>query len=109
MSRRLTTWRGISLQSPGATETPSLKVLSDTASQCFALFDVNQKPCNLQRAASTGGLTCPLPDDLARALVFPQPEKHRVPQPIIPGPFREFHLANHCRFDPMATFHFGGG
>src|SRR5450631_1210876 len=53
-SRRLTTWRGISLQSPGATAASSLKVLSDNASQCCALFDVNQKPCNLHRAASTG-------------------------------------------------------
>ena len=28
---------------------------------------------------------------------------------VIPCPLREFYLADHHRFDPMATFHFGGG
>ena len=31
-------------------------------------------------------LTWLLPDDLARALVFPESEKHRLTQPIIPSP-----------------------
>ena len=32
---------------------------------------------------------------------------HRLTQSIISRPFREFDLADHHRFDPMATCHFG--
>jgi hypothetical protein len=50
-------------------------------------------------------LVCLLPNHFVRILVFPNAEKHRLPQPIIPGPFREFDLANHRRFYPTATLH----
>ena len=36
------------------------------------------------------GLACFLSDHLFRILVFPNSEKHRLSQPIIPSPFREF-------------------
>jgi Tn3 transposase DDE domain len=49
----------------------------------------------------TSCLTCLLPNDLARALVFPEPEKHRLTQPIIPSPLRELHLTNHRRLDQL--------
>jgi hypothetical protein len=49
------------------------------------------------------------PVHFARIFVFPDSKKYRLPQTIIPGPLREFHLADHYRFDPTATFHFGGG
>ena len=54
-------------------------------------------------------LTCLLPDDLARALVFPEPEKHRLTQPIIPSPLRELHRTNHRRVNPNTTLHFADG
>lgn len=50
-----------------------------------------------------------LSNHLTRTLVFPDSEKDWLTEAIIPGPFREFHLADHFRFDPMATSHFGGG
>jgi hypothetical protein len=50
-----------------------------------------------------------LSNHVGRAFAFPKPEKDRVPQPIISGPFRKSDLANHRGLDPMATFHFGGG
>jgi hypothetical protein len=30
-------------------------------------------------------------------------------QPLIPGPFREFDLTDHDRFNPNAPLHFGNG
>jgi hypothetical protein len=48
------------------------------------------------------------PDNLTRTLVLPETEKHRVPQPIIPRSFREFHFGNNDWFNPNAPFHFGG-
>jgi hypothetical protein len=57
----------------------------------------------------TSCLTCLLPDDLARALVLPDAEKHRLTQPIIPSPLRELYLTNHRRFNPNTTLHFGDG
>jgi hypothetical protein len=49
------------------------------------------------------------PNHIGWALVFPQSDKDRVAQPIIPGKFRVSDLTNHRRLDPTATFHFGGG
>jgi hypothetical protein len=46
---------------------------------------------------------------VVRILVIPNSEKHRLSQPIIPGAFGEFDLADHRRFCPTATLHFGGG
>ena len=40
-------------------------------------------------------------------LVFPDSEKDWLTETIIPRPLREFYLADHHRFDPMATLHFG--
>jgi hypothetical protein len=34
-------------------------------------------------------------------------KKNRLAETVIPRPFREFYLANHRRFDLMATSHFG--
>jgi hypothetical protein len=36
------------------------------------------------------------------------PHENRMAQAIIPGPFCEFHLTNHQRFNPNASLHFGG-
>jgi hypothetical protein len=33
----------------------------------------------------------------------------RLTETIIPSPFTEFRLADHRRFNPVTTFHFGGG
>jgi hypothetical protein len=52
-------------------------------------------------------LTCLLPDDLARALVFSETVKHRLAQSIIARPLCEFDLADHFRPHPMAPFHVG--
>jgi hypothetical protein len=45
---------------------------------------------------------------LARTLVFPEPEKDRLPKAIIARPLRELDLADHHRLDPMTPFHFRG-
>jgi hypothetical protein len=60
-------------------------------------------------ATKIGLLALILPNHFARILVFPDSEKNRLTETIIPGPLTKFHLADHFRFDPMATFHFGGG
>jgi hypothetical protein len=39
-------------------------------------------------------------------LIFPDSKKDRLPETVIPRPFREFYLANLRRFDPTATLHF---
>ena|SRR5208283_5432874 len=44
-----------------------------------------------------------LPSHFARILVFSDSKKDRLAETVIPRPFREFYLANHRRFDPMAT------
>ena len=54
-------------------------------------------------------LTCPLPDNFARALIFPEPEKDWLTETVIARPLRELDLANHHRLDPMTTFHLRGG
>ena len=48
-----------------------------------------------------------LPHHLIRILVLSDSKKDRLAEAVIPRPLREFYLANHCRFDPMATLHFG--
>jgi hypothetical protein len=48
-----------------------------------------------------------VPKHFARNFVFPESKKNRLTETIIPRPFREFDLADHHRFDPMATCHFG--
>src|ERR1700719_403020 len=48
-----------------------------------------------------------LPNHFVRVLVFPDSVKDWLTKTIIPGPLREFYLADHRRFDPMATLHFG--
>jgi hypothetical protein len=54
------------------------------------------------------------PRELAREqpslalFVFPESEKHRRTQPIIPRPLGELDLANQRRFNPNTTLHFGG-
>ena len=50
-----------------------------------------------------------LSNDFVRILVFPDSEKDWLTEAIIPGPLREFHLANHLRLHPMTTFHVGEG
>ena len=50
-----------------------------------------------------------LHNHFVRILVSPDTDKNRMTKTIISRPFSEFHLANHHRFDPTATFHFGGG
>ena len=59
--------------------------------------------------AARENFSCPLPNDFARVLVFPDPEKDRLTETVIPGPFREFDLADHFRLHPMTALHFGGG
>jgi hypothetical protein len=54
-------------------------------------------------------LACLLSHHLIRILVFPETEKHRLAQSIIPRPLLEFDLANNRRLDPATTFHFGDG
>ena len=49
-----------------------------------------------------------LPNHLLRILVFSESKKDWLPETIISRPFCEFYLADHFRFHPMATFHFGG-
>ena len=44
-----------------------------------------------------------------RILIFPDPEKHRLSETVIPCPLREFYLADHHRFDPVAPPDFSGG
>jgi hypothetical protein len=56
-----------------------------------------------------GCLACLFPNHLARLLVFPEAEKNRLSQPIIPRPFREFDLTNHRRFNRNTTLHFSDG
>jgi hypothetical protein len=55
------------------------------------------------------GLACFLPNHFFRILVFPNSEEDRLSQPLIPGPFSEFDLADHDRFNPNAPLHFGNG
>ena len=50
-----------------------------------------------------------LPNHFIGILVFPDPEKDRLSESVIPCPFREFDLADHHRLDPMATSHFSSG
>ena len=54
-------------------------------------------------------LGCLLPNHFVRILVFPDSEKDRLTETVIPRPLREFYLADHRRFDPMTTLHFGSG
>jgi hypothetical protein len=49
-------------------------------------------------------LVCLLPSHLVRILIFSNSEKHCLSQPIIPGPFREFDLADHRRFYQRQRF-----
>ena len=49
-----------------------------------------------------------LPNHFVRILIFSDSEKNWLTEAIIPGPLREFDLADHSRLHPMATFHFGG-
>jgi len=54
-------------------------------------------------------LTCFLPNNLSRTLVFPDSEKDPLVETIVPSPLGKFYLADHHRFDhTMATFHLGG-
>jgi len=53
-------------------------------------------------------LACLLPNHFARFFVFPNSKKDRMPKTVIPRPFCEFDLADHHRFHPTATLHFGG-
>jgi hypothetical protein len=62
---------------------------------------------NGSRDSSKMWLAGLLPHYFVRMLVYPDSEKDRLTQAIIPRPLREFHLADHNRFDPMATLHFG--
>jgi hypothetical protein len=45
----------------------------------------------------------PLPDRFRRILVFPNFEKDRLPQTIIPGPFHKFDLADHYSVGTFAS------
>jgi hypothetical protein len=49
---------------------------------------------------------CFLPNHLDRILVFADPEKEGLPEPIIACPFREFVLADQDWLDPAAPLHF---
>src|SRR5271166_6456682 len=61
------------------------------------------------RRCFAGSLACLLPNDFARILVFPNSEKDWMPKVIISDPLCEFDLADHRRFNPMTTLHFGSG
>ena len=50
-----------------------------------------------------------LPNHLIRSLVLPNTKKDRLAETIIPRPLRILYLADHHRFDPTATLHFGSG
>jgi hypothetical protein len=54
--------------------------------------------------ADRKSLDCLLANHFVRILVFSNSEKRRLSRPIIPGPFREFDLADHRRFYPTARF-----
>jgi hypothetical protein len=41
-----------------------------------------------------------------RILIFPDPEKDRLSETVIPCPFRKLNLANHLWLEPTATLHF---
>src|ERR1700730_480870 len=65
--------------------------------------------CDSPRFKAYKFLACLLSNDFARILVFPNSEIDRMPKTIISGPLCEFHLADHRRFNPVATPHFGSG
>src|SRR3981081_636843 len=50
-------------------------------------------------------LRCFLADNFRGVLVFPQTKEHRLSQPVIARPFREFYLANQNWLDPVTQFH----
>jgi hypothetical protein len=54
-------------------------------------------------------LTRLFPNNLARALVFPDTEKHRLTKAVVARPLCEFDLADHFRLHPTTTFHVGSG
>jgi hypothetical protein len=51
-------------------------------------------------------LACFLPNRFVRICFFPDSEKYRLTEAIIPSPRRKFCLADHARFDPMEMLHF---
>jgi hypothetical protein len=59
-------------------------------------------------AGNLNSLTRLVSNHFVGILVFPNSKKDRLTKAIIPRPFREFYLADHYGFNPMATFHFGG-
>jgi len=63
----------------------------------------------LQEPKRHFGLACLLPNHFFRIPVFPNSEKHRLSQPLIPAPFREFDLADQDRFNPNAPLNLGNG
>jgi hypothetical protein len=69
-----------------------------TCSECVLCFNVRLIPARARL----------LPDHFVRVLVFPDSEKDGLTEAIIPGPLREFDLANQHRLNPMATLHFCG-
>ena len=48
-----------------------------------------------------------LPHHLVRIFIFPDPKKDRLAKTVITCPLRKLYLADHCRFNPTATLHFG--
>src|ERR1700676_4471241 len=64
-------------------------------------------PATIQQQLES--LTRLLSNHVTRSLVFPDSEKDWLTETVIPRPLREFYLADHRRFNPMATLHFGSG
>ncbi len=82
---------------------------TDYAASIFQLPRLgNSLRCTFS-AAKTSRLAFLLTDHFGRILVFPEAEKHRLTEPIVSRPFREFDLTNHRRLNPNTTPHFCGG